>query len=224
MKPAFWQRAFVWQWRGWRQAARDFAVIQLGFLLFGISINMMVAANLGTSPWLALETAVAQLLPLTLGQAIILTSGFVIALDVALGQPLGWGTLANMLCIGLWVDALQPLTPAPPPTLWVQIPYLLVSVALLGVATAIYVSVHAGAGPRDSLMLALARRLKISVQAARLGIDGTVVVVALLLGGSVGLGTVLIALTSGPAIQAAFKLLRVTPHPPAPLVAAAPGD
>ena len=216
MIGALWRRSFVWQWRGWRRALRDFALVQLGFFIFGISINLVVNANLGTAPWLALDAAIARLLGLTLGRTIILTSVLVIIADLALGQALGWGTLANMLCIGLWTDGLQPLVPLPPPALWAQLAYVLVSVALLGLGTALYVGVHAGAGPRDSLMLAVARRLRVGVQSARLGIDVAVVVLALLLGGSVGIGTLIVALTTGPAIQLCFRLLRVTPQPPAP--------
>jgi len=216
MKPAFWQRAFVWRWRGWRLAARDFALVQLGFLLFGFAINMMVMADLGLAPWLALESSLTRVLPLTLGQSIMCLSALIILLDVALRQPLGWGTLANVLCIGLWVDWVKPLTPAPLPALWFKLVYLLVSVAILGVGTALYVGVHAGAGPRDSLMLAAARRLRISVRLARFGIDVLVLLIALLLGGRIGLGTLLIALTSGLAIQASFRLLRMPPHPPEP--------
>ncbi len=222
MTRTFWRRAFVIRWRGWRQAVRDFAAIEFGFLLFGFAIDMMIKAELGAAPWVALETGLARWLPLTLGQTIIAMSAVIILLDVLLRQPLGWGTLANMLSIGVWVDWLQPLTPAPLPTLWVQIPYLLLAVLLLGLGSAIYVGVHAGAGPRDSLMLVVSRRLKISLRLARLGVDVTVVLLALLLGGSVGLGTVLIALTSGSAVQAAFKLLRIQPHAPAPEAARPP--
>lgn len=203
--------AFTFQWRGWRQFLRDFAVIQAGFMLFAVAINIMVRADLGTSPWVALEVAVTHYLPISLGQALIVVSLAIIVLDVVLGQPLGWGTLANMLCIGLWVDALLPLVPAVPALWWVQVPYLLLGVLIMGFATALYVGVNAGAGPRDSLMLAVSRRGKVSVRLARTIIEVAVVTAAWLLGGTVGLGTLLFAVCIGPAVQLGFRLMRVKP-------------
>jgi uncharacterized membrane protein YczE len=218
---SFLQRAFVFRWHGWRRFLRDFLVIQAGFLLFGLAIVMMVKAGLGTSPWVALEVALTHYLPITLGQSVILVAGFIILFDILLGQPLGWGTLANMLFIGLFVDALRPWVLAPPAVLWFQVPYLLLGVVIMGFATAIYVGVNAGAGPRDSLMLAVSRRLRVSVRIARTVIEVIVVIVSLLLGGSIGLGTLLIALTVGPAVQMAFRLLKVKPLQPAPAPAPA---
>jgi uncharacterized membrane protein YczE len=120
-----------------------------------------------------------------------------------------------MLFIGLWVDVLRPFIPAPPPNLWLQIPYLLAGVFIMGLATALYVGVKAGAGPRDSLMLAIARRFRTTVRVARTSIEVVVVVLSLLLGGTIGLGTLIIALTAGPAVQLGFRLLRVQPLKPA---------
>jgi uncharacterized membrane protein YczE len=211
---AWMRRAFVIRWHGWPRFLRDFAVIQLGFLLFGLAIDMWVLAGLGTSPWVALEVALTRYLPLTLGQATILVAIFIILLDLALGQPLGWGTLANMLFIGLWVDVLRPFIPAPPQSIWFQVPYLLLAVGIMGIATAVYVGVNAGAGPRDSLMLAIARRFHTTVRVARTSIEVVVVLVSLLLGGTIGLGTLIIALAAGPFVQLGFRLLRVQPLKP----------
>ncbi|MGH2521426.1 MAG: YczE/YyaS/YitT family protein [Anaerolineales bacterium] len=205
------EKIFITRWNGWRQFARDFAVIQFGFLLFGLAINIMVQANLGTSPWVVLEKALTLHFPITLGQATIVVALIITLLDVLLKQPLGWGTLANMLSIGLWVDALRPLVPMVHDNLWLQIPYLLLGVLIMGFATAIYVGVNAGAGPRDSLMLAVSQLAKISVRRARMFLEVGVVLVGWLLGGPVGLGTLIFALAIGPAVQLAFRLLRVDP-------------
>src|SRR5262245_6549011 len=114
----FLRRAFILRWNGWRQFLRDLFVIQVGFFLFGLSIVVMVKAGLGTSPWLALEVAVSRLLPITLGQAEILVAAVIILVDMCLREPLGWGSLANMISIGLWVDWQQTWVPAPPEILW----------------------------------------------------------------------------------------------------------
>lgn len=204
--------AFILHWRGWRRFARDLAVIQLGFALFGLAIVIMVKADLGTSPWVALEVALTRLFHITLGQAAILVAAAIIVLDILLREPLGWGSLANMLSIGLWVDWMQTWVPTPPGVWWLQVPYLLLGVLIMGFATAVYVGVQAGAGPRDSLMLAVSRLLKVSVRLARTIVEVIVVTVGWLLGGSIGIGTVIFALAIGPAVQVAFRLLKVTPR------------
>jgi uncharacterized protein len=205
------RNAFVLKWNGWRQFARDLAVIHFGFVLFGISILIMVHAGLGTSPWVALEVAMTHYLPMTLGQAVIAVAAVLIVLNILLGQPLGWGTFANMISIGLFVDWLKPWVPVAPDNLWVQVPYLLLGTLIMGFATAVYVGVNAGAGPRDSLMLAISRLAGVSVRRARTYIEIAVVTAAWLLGGTIGLGTLIFAVTIGPAVQVAFRLLRVRP-------------
>jgi uncharacterized membrane protein YczE len=186
-------------------------------MLFAVAINIMVVVNLGASPWVVFEIALTKYFPITLGQATIIVAFFITLLDVGLRQPLGWGTLANMISIGLFVDWLKPIIPVPPPNLWLSTPYLLLGVMVMGFATAIYVSANAGAGPRDSLMLATARLAKVSVRVARTSIEIGIVLVGWLLGGPVGLGTLIIALTIGPAVQLAFRLLRVRPLQPVPI-------
>lgn len=203
---------FILRWNGWRQFIRDFAVIQIGFLLFGLSIVILVKADLGNTPWVVLEGALIKYVPITLGQAIIVVAVVITVIDLLLKQPLGWGTLANMLSIGWWVDILAPYVPAPPMNLVLQIAYVLLGAVVMGFATAVYVGVNAGAGPRDSLMLAISRRAKVSVRLARAIIEVVVVIVGWLLGGPLGIGTLIFAMAIGPAVQLAFRLLRV--HPP----------
>ncbi len=202
-------KLFITRWNGWRQFLRDFAVAQFGFMLLAFAIDMMLQAGLGTAPWVVLEKAISNHLPISLGQATISVSLTLTLLDLLLGQPLGWGSLANMVCIGLWLDWLAPFVPTVPARLWLQVPYLLLSTLISGFATAIYVGVNAGAGPRDSLMLAVARRARISVRLARTLIEVSVVLLGWWLGGPVGLGTLIFARLIGPAIQLAFRLLRV---------------
>src|SRR3990172_2058582 len=202
---------FKFRWMGWRKFAYDFLVIQFGFVLFGLSIDMMVRANLGLGPWDVLHMALTYHLPITLGEASIGVAFVVVLLDVILREPLGWGTIANMIFIGVWIDILKPFVPSVPSIFWIQIAYLLLGTIVMGFATAIYIGVDAGAGPRDSLMLALSRLSKTSVRRARTIIEVTAVTVGWLLGGPAWIGTLVSALAIGPAVQLAFKLLRVRP-------------
>ncbi len=204
-------RIFVVQWAGWRRFLRDFVVIQIGFFFFGLSIDIVVQAGIGTAPWVVLEKGLTNHISLSLGQANLLVAFLIILFDVILKEPLGWGSVSNMLFVGLWVDLLRPFVPAVPPIMWIQVLYLLLGALVMGFATAVYVGVNAGAGPRDSLMLAISRMARVSLRGARTILETSVVVIGWLLGGPVWLGTVIFALAIGPSVQLAFRLLRINP-------------
>lgn len=181
----------------WQTFPRDFAVIQIGFALYGLAIALLIRANLGASPWAVLEVALSQLTGLTVGTASIFVGLVVLAGALMLKEQVGWGTLANILCIGPWLDASLWLLPNITDAVLIQIAYLLAAVAVMGLASAIYIGVNAGAGPRDSLMLAVNRTTGVSVRLARGAVEVGVVIAGWLLGGPLGLGTLLI----GPAVQ-----------------------
>jgi len=197
------------QWKGWRRFLRDFILIQFGFLLFGLSIDVYVNANLGLDSWDVLQMALTYHIPITLGESSIIVAFLVVVADVILREPLGWGSIANMIFIGVWIDALRPYVPSVPHEFPIQLGYLLLGTVIMGFATAIYIGVDAGAGPRDTLMLALSRIGKVSLRVARASLEITVVVVGWLLGGPAWLGTLVAALAIGPIVQFAFKVLRV---------------
>ena len=207
MRPAI----FRFQWKGWRRFARDFVVIQFGFFLFGVSINMTVQANLGLSPWDVLHMALTYHLPITLGEASIAVAFLVAVVDVILRETLGWGTIANVVFIGVWIDLMKPFVPQVPSVYWIQGAYLLLGTVVMGFATAIYIGVDSGAGPRDSLMLALSRVGGTSVRLARTVVEVSAVVVGWLLGGPAWVGTLIFAVTIGPAVQLAFRILKIHP-------------
>ena len=200
---------FKFQWKGWKRFARDFLVIQIGFLLFGLSIDVIVQATLGLDSWDVLQMALTYHLPITLGEANIAVAFLVVLIDIVLKEPLGWGTLANVVFIGVWVDVLRPYVPLVPQLVLLQIAYLLLGTLIMGFATAIYVGVDAGAGPRDSLMLAISRLGKTSLRVSRTSIEVTVVVLGWLLGGPAWLGTLIAAIAIGPAVQFGFRVLKV---------------
>ncbi len=204
---------------------RDFLVIQLGFLMFGFAIALLIRSNLGTGAWVVLEVALSQLTGLTPGTLSVLVGFGVLAVALALREKIGWGTLGNILCIGPWEDLGLRLIPGVTHNLPVQIALFLLGTGMMGLATAVYISVEAGAGPRDSLMLAVHRVTGWSVRRTRGVIEVAVVAVGWLLGGPAGLGTVAFALLIGPAVQWGFKLFKVQPHRLEPVqVADAPAD
>ncbi len=196
----------------WKTFPRDFVVIQIGFALFGLSIALLIRANLGTSPWVILEVALAQITGLTPGTLSILT-GFVILIGALVSrEQIGWGTLGNILFIGPWEDLALYFIPSVENNLPLQLGMLLAAALIMGMASAIYIGVDAGAGPRDSLMLAVKRISGWSLRRARGSIEIIVVLVGWLLGGPIGMGTVIFALVIGPSVQWGFKIFKVQPH------------
>ena len=196
----------------WETFLPDMLRIQVGFALFGVSIIMMVQGNLGTSAWSVLEVAIAKIIPISLGTVTILMGFLVLCISLILRERVGWGTLANIISIGVWEDLSLRIIPSITNNLPLQIAMLLGAVALMGLASAIYIGVDAGAGPRDSLMLAIKRKTGIGIGLARAIIEVSVVLLGWWLGGPAGVGTFVFALLIGPAVQWWFKVLKVQPH------------
>jgi uncharacterized membrane protein YczE len=196
----------------WKNFPRDFLIIQIGFALFGLSIAIMIRSNFGTSPWALLEVALSELTGITPGRMSIIVGFVVLLMALAMGERIGWGTLGNILFIGLWEDLFLHWIPSVENDLLLQVLMLLSAVLLMGIASAIYIGVDAGAGPRDSLMLAVHRKSGWSIRFGRAVIEILVVTVGWLLGGPLGFGTLLFALLIGPSVQWAFKVFKVRPH------------
>jgi uncharacterized membrane protein YczE len=196
----------------WESFPRDMLKIQAGFALFGVAIALMIRANLGTGAWAVLEVALSQIFHLTPGTVTVLMGFLVLSGALILRERIGWGTLANILSIGPWEDLALASIPSVKDNLPLQISMLLIAIALMGLASAIYIGVDAGAGPRDSLMLAIKRKTSVSIRVARGSIEVTVVCLGWLLGGPAGLGTIVYALLVGPSVQLGFKLFKVEPH------------
>jgi uncharacterized membrane protein YczE len=198
----------------WNTFIRDFIRIQIGFLLFGLAITLMIRGNLGTSAWAVLEVALAPKLHISIGTMTVVMGFMVLSGALLMREKLGWGTLANILSIGPWEDFWLWIIPSIKNNLPLQIGMLLLSIFLMGLASAIYIGVDAGAGPRDSMMLAIKRITGISIRAARAIIEVTVVSIGWWLGGPAGVGTVIYALLVGPSVQWGFKIFKVQPHKP----------
>lgn len=205
----------------WNTFFRDFLVIQVGFMLYGLALALLIQAEVGTSTWLVLEVALADIFGITIGTMTIYMGFAILLIALALRERVGWGTLGNILCIGPWLNLFLDWIPSVKGMLALQIGMFLLGILIQGVATAVYIGVDAGAGPRDSLMLAIHRVTGFSIRLARGTIEVVVVLIGWLLGGPAGLGTVAFALLIGPSVQWAFKLFNVQPHKPQAVEAAA---
>ena len=198
----------------WNTFIRDFFVIQIGFLLYGLAIALIVRADVGTGTWVVLEVALANILGIKLGTMTVYMGFAVLVFALALRERVGWGTLGNILSIGPWLNLFLDSIPTLSGNLALRIGIFLLGVLVQGIATAVYIGVDAGAGPRDSLMLAIHRKTGVSVRVARGALEIVVVTIGWLLGGPAGWGTLAFALLIGPSVQWAFKLFHVHPHKP----------
>ncbi len=205
----------------WNTFLRDFFVIQMGFMLYGLALALLIRADVGTSTWLVLEVALANIINVTIGTLTIYMGFAILFVALALRERVGWGTLGNILSIGPWLNLFLDLIPSVNDILALQIGMFLLGVLIQGIATAVYIGVDAGAGPRDSLMLAIQRVTGFSIRVARGALEVIVVLIGWLLGGPAGIGTVVFALLIGPSVQWAFRLFNVQPHKPEVAEAAA---
>lgn len=180
----------------------------IGLFLYGFTMAMMVESTLGLDPWDVFHEGVAKQVPLTFGQVVIVTGAVVLLLWIPLKQMPGIGTVLNVIIIGLAADFGIAVIDQPD-NIWLRGLLLVGGVVGNGFAGALYIGAQLGPGPRDGLWLGLVRRTGHSVRMWRTTIEVTVLVVGFLLGGTVGVGTVLYALTIGPIVQFFLPLVDV---------------
>ena len=179
-----------------------------GLLLFGFGIVMTIKSNLGTAPWDVLHLGIINYISLTIGQVSQLTGIAVIIISWFLGMKPGWGTIANMYFIGLFIDIFMDWNVIPIPKDWYsQLAMLLGGILVIGWASFFYLSAAFGAGPRDSFMVGSIQKTGWPVWKVRTVIETSVALIGYFLGGPVGIGTLIIAFTLGPSIQWAFSIM-----------------
>ena len=175
---------------------RRLVQLYLGLVLYGFSASLLVLSGLGLSPWDVLHQGLAKHSNLAIGTWSILVGLFVLLLWIPLRERPGIGTISNVVFIGGTMDVVLAHL-SPPHELALRIVCLVVGVFLNGVATGAYIGAGLGPGPRDGLMTGLARRGH-SIRVVRTSLEVSVVVIGWLLGGTVGVGTVLYAVSIGP--------------------------
>ncbi len=171
-----------------------------GLCLYGISIAMYIRAGLGADPWDVFHIGVANHTAASIGTVLIVTGALVLLLWIPLRQKPGLGTISNVIVLGLAADATLAVLPEAAIAA-VQGLLLLAAVVLNGLATATYIGAGFGPGPRDGLMTGLHARTGWSIRLIRTSIEVAVLAVGYLLGGPVGIGTLIYALAIGPLIQ-----------------------
>jgi uncharacterized protein len=190
------------------------AWLVLGLAVVAAAIVSLLESRLGLAPWDVFHQGIARHSPLTLGRATIVVGLVIVLIAWGLGQAPGWGTLANALLIGVFVDAFASIGwvhDLSGSTLAARFGLLLLGVALFGVGTALYIGAGLGAGPRDSLMLVLSRRTGARIGVVRGALELTALAVGFALGGTLGIGTVAVALLIGVSVEACFWLIARSP-------------
>ncbi|WP_280461935.1 YczE/YyaS/YitT family protein [Nocardia carnea] len=186
---------------------RRLVALFAGLWLYGFSMAVMIRAAVGLDPWDVFHQGVTQHVPMSFGTVTIVTGAVVLLAWIPLRQRPGFGTLSNVVLVGVSVDVGLWLLPE-----WESLPVrlgaMVLAVVLNAMASVLYIGAGLGPGPRDGLMTGLVRRTGLSVRLVRTTIEVSVLATGWLLGGGVGLGTVVYAVAIGPLIQAMIPLVN----------------
>lgn len=201
-------------------SARRTLLLLCGLALYGLSLTLLVRADLGLAPWDVFHQGVGEVTGLSLGTVIVATSFVVLTLWIPLRERPGLGTIANAVLVGVGVDVFSSVLPEVDATV-VRWLLLASGVILNGVATSLYIGAGMGPGPRDGLMTGIARRGH-PIRLVRTTLELLVLVAGIVLGGSFGVGTIAYALAIGPLVHIMLPwFTRLADRDPVPIVAAA---
>lgn len=194
----------------WHLSPLRVFVLFFGLFIFGLGDSLLIQSEIGNAPWSVLAQGVSNRLNITMGWSTFGISSVVLLLWIPLREKPGFGTLSNIVLIAAAIQVGVTIFPTPPSYAFGVI-YCLIGIGMVGVGSALYITCGLGPGPRDGLMTALHNRSGIRIGRVRLAIEGSVLILGWLLGGTVGLGTLLFALLIGQSIAVALGVVsRVT--------------
>ena len=188
--------------------------IAFGLWVFSFGVHLTIFANIGVAPWDCLGMGIAAYTPLNYGLAMTATSVAILLIDLALRERIGYGTIIDALLTGNFVQLYNDLSPfAPSDSVWVGVVLMLVGFVFMAMGMWIYMRAAQGCGPRDALLVGLGKRLpRVPIGAVQIVLWSVVTVVGWLLGGPVGIGTLLSACGAGAVTQAVYQLLHFEPR------------
>jgi len=194
----------------WELSPLRVSVLFFGLFIFGLGDSLLIQSDIGNAPWSVLAQGISNRLDITMGWSTFAISSLVLLLWIPLREKPGFGTLSNIALIAAAIQVGVTIFPTPDSYL-VGIIYCLIGIGMVGVGSSLYITCGLGPGPRDGLMTALHHRSGIRIGRVRLGIEGSVLAMGWLLGGTVGLGTLLFATLIGQSIAVALGVVsRVT--------------
>lgn len=198
-------------------AGRRWTRLMVGLFGCGLSIALMIRSHLGLGPWDALHVGLHNLTGLTIGAVSILIGVVILCGTWFMQVRPGVGTVVNMVMIGVFIDILLPVVPDAPHVGWGSA-YYLAAIVIFGYATGLYLAAGMGSGPRDGLMIVLSERTRAPVRRVRTLVEMAVLGAGWAMGGRVGFGTILFALTVGPAMQWGMQVNGLLPRRAGPLI------
>ncbi len=201
----------------WAEILRRLPRVVLGLILFGVGIAFMVAGNLGLGPWDVFHQGVSDLIGVRIGTVTVAVGLIILLGFIPLREKVGVGTILNAFLIGMTVNVVLPLLGSPE-AMWVRAALMVGGPVVIALGSGLYIGGGLGPGPRDGIMTGLSKR-GIKISRARTGIEVTVLLAGIALGGSVGIGTLWFALGIGPMVG--YFLPKLTlPEPQVPAASA----
>lgn len=194
----------------WDLSVQRVTILFIGLAIFGLGDGLIIQSGLGNTPWSVLAQGLSLKTGMTIGTATLIIGATVLALWIPLRERPGFGTIANILVISLFIEIGTRIFP-PQSSLLFGLIFVLSGIALIGIGSALYITCGLGPGPRDGAMTGLHSRTGVRVGRVRLGLEVLVSLIGALLGGTLGLGTLLFALMIGQSIAISFgALARLT--------------
>jgi uncharacterized membrane protein YczE len=196
-----------WDASSWTNMTKRLVILIVGLFLFALSVVLGLQSNLGASSWTVFHDGLSRHTPFTIGEATELTGLLMLLVSWAVGIKPGIGTVMNMVLVGVFTDMIlgsgfvDKAGPYP-----LRIAMLAGAIVVIGIASGMYISSGLGAGPRDSFMLALSEITGLPVHVNRWMIEFFVIACGVTLGGSFGIGTIVMVLLNGPAVGIGFRL------------------
>ena len=180
-----------------------------GLFLFALGSVIVINAHIGVAPWDVFNQGLSNVTGITVGRASIYSGIVIVILNIVLGQNIGWGTVVNMILIGMFMDVLMIYDIIPiPKILPVKLFMILLGIISQGMGTYFYISVGLGAGPRDGLMVALVNRTGKSIGIIKGIIETSAVVIGFAMGGNLGIGTLIMSFFSGYVWEFMYKKMN----------------
>ncbi len=195
----------------WDLSLSRSAILFFGLFIFGLGDSLLVQSNTGNAPWTVLAQGVANKLNISIGVSTFAISTLILLLWIPLKEKPGFGTLANIVIIAGAIQIGVSVFPLAS-NFFVGVAMDFLGIAMVGIGSALYITCALGPGPRDGLMTAIHKRTGVRVGRVRLGIEGTVLILGALLGGTVGLGTALFALFIGQSIAISLGVVSRITH------------
>lgn len=181
----------------------------IGLFICALGMVMTINANLGVAPWDVFHQGLAKVIGITLGTASIATGFVIVLIDISLGQPIGRGTIINMVLLGVFIDILMlnhlvPIFEHFLPSLIM----LVLGMFVIGFGIYFYMSAELGSGPRDGLLVVLTKRTGKSIRVIKSSLEVIVVTIGFIMCGKLGIGTLILALFGGVILQFVFKTVK----------------